>query len=166
MKGIKKGRRKGGRPVPPVQPRRIRRIEDHIGRRPPRRLVSSGSKFEEIAAYSRAVIDGPWVFVSGTTGFNYEAGTIDDDVAQQTEQTIRNIDWALQRANAALADIVRLRIYISEARHFEAVAQVLGKHFRDIRPANTTVIAALIDPRMKVEIEATARIRPSTEGHK
>ncbi|MSO93592.1 MAG: RidA family protein [Rhodospirillales bacterium] len=165
MKGIKKGKRKG-RPVPPVRPRRIRRIEEHVGRRPPRRLVSSGSKFEEIAAYSRAVIDGPWVFVSGTTGFDYEAGTIDDDVGTQAEQTIRNIEWALQRANAGLADIVRLRVYITEARHFAAVAQVLGRHFREIRPANTTVIAPLIDPRMKVEIEATARIRPSTEGHK
>lgn len=122
-----------------------------------RKLISSGSSFEELAGYSRAVIDGEWVFVSGTTGFDYAAGAISDDVAEQTEQTFRNIVSALGKADATLADVVRVRIFIAMRDDFETVAKVVGKHFREIRPANTTVVCALCDERMKVEIEVTAR---------
>ena len=126
-------------------------------RHPERQLVSSGSRFEELAGYSRAVIDGEWVFVSGTTGFDYAAGTISGDVAEQTEQTFRNIAWALAEAGSSLDDVVRVRVFLAAADLFDQVAPVLGRYLADVRPANTTVIAPLIDPRMKVEIEVTAR---------
>ncbi len=124
-----------------------------------RRLISSGSSFEALAGYSRAVVDGDWVFVSGTTGFDYAAGTISDDAAEQTRQTLRNIEAALEEAGLGLADVVRVRVFIAAREDFDAVARVLGERFRDVRPANTTVVAALVDARMKVEIEATARKR-------
>ncbi len=122
-----------------------------------RKLISSGSSFEELAGYSRAVVDGEWVFVSGTTGFDYAAGVISDDVIEQTQQTFRNIAEALAKAGAALTDVVRVRVFIADRDDFETVARVLGEHLRDIRPANTTVVCALVDERMKVEIEVTAR---------
>jgi enamine deaminase RidA (YjgF/YER057c/UK114 family) len=121
-----------------------------------RQLISTGSKFEEMAGYSRAVVDGEWIFVSGCTGYDYAADTIADDVTEQTHQTFRNVEDALGRAGAALVDVVRARIIISEQRYFADVWPILGEYFRDIRPANTTWIAALADPRMKVEIEVTA----------
>ena len=122
-----------------------------------RKLISSGSEFEELAGYSRAVVDGAWVFVSGTTGFDYAAGTISDDVVEQTEQTFRNIEAALTEAGASLADIVRIRIFVVDRADFEKIVPIIGRHCRAARPANTTVIAPLVDPRMKVEIEVTAR---------
>jgi enamine deaminase RidA (YjgF/YER057c/UK114 family) len=122
-----------------------------------RRLISSGSSFEALAGYSRAVVDGDWVMVSGTTGFDYAAGTISDDVVEQTEQTFRNIAWALGEAGLSLDDVVRARIFLVDAADFPRVAPVLGRHFAKARPANTTVISGLIDPRMKIEIEVTAR---------
>ncbi len=122
-----------------------------------RRHISSGSSFETLAGYARAVVDGPWVFVSGTTGFDYAAGTISEDVVEQTEQIFRNITAALGDAGANLGDVVRVRVYLSDQADFERVAPILGKHFRDVRPANTTVVCTLCDPRMKVEIEVTAR---------
>lgn len=122
-----------------------------------KKLISSGSSFEELAGYSRAVVDGEWVFVSGTTGFDYAAGTISDDVTEQTEQTFRNIEDALGKAGAGLADVVRVRVFVADRDDFEAVARVLGTRFRDIRPTNTTIICPLVDERMKVEIEVTAR---------
>ncbi len=125
-----------------------------------RRLISSGSSFEELAGYSRAVVDGEWVFVSGCTGFDYAAGTIPDDVVEQTHQTFRNIEWALAEAGASLADVVRVRLFLDSRDDFPKVAPVLGAYFRDVRPANTSVIAPLVDARMKVEIEVTARKRP------
>jgi enamine deaminase RidA (YjgF/YER057c/UK114 family) len=121
-----------------------------------RRRVSSGSSFEELAGYSRAVVDGPWVFVSGTTGFDYAAGTIADDVAEQTRQCFRNIERALKEAGAGLADLVRVRVYLADGADFETVAPIVGSHCRDARPANTTLVAGLVDKRMKVEIEVTA----------
>ncbi|WP_316977161.1 RidA family protein [Shumkonia mesophila] len=121
-----------------------------------RRRISSGSTFEELAGYSRAVIDGPWVFVSGTTGFDYATGTIAADVAAQTEQAFANLAAALDRAGASLADVVRVRVYLAERADFETVAPIVGRHFAGIRPANTTVICTLVDARMKVEIEVTA----------
>ncbi|MBI3517238.1 MAG: RidA family protein [Proteobacteria bacterium] len=125
-----------------------------------RKLISSGSAFEALAGYSRAVVDGEWVFVSGTTGFDYKAGTIADDVVEQTEQTFRNIAAALAQADATLADVVRAVIYVTDRADFERVAPVIGKHFGKIRPTNTTVIAQLVDARMKIEIEVTARRTP------
>lgn len=112
-----------------------------------------------MAGYSRAVVDEPWVFVSGTTGFDYAAGTISDDITEQTEQTFRNIEWALKEAGAGLEDVVRVRVYLAAAEYFEPVAAVLGRKFASVRPANTTVIAGLVDVAMKVEIEVTAKKR-------
>jgi len=122
-----------------------------------RRLISSGSSFEALAGYSRAVVDGDWVFVSGTTGFDYKAGTIADDVVAQTEQTFRNIEAALAEAGSSLADVVRVRIFLASRGDFDRVAPVVGRHFAKIRPANTTVVSELVDARMKIEIEVTAR---------
>lgn len=122
-----------------------------------RTLISSGSTFEKVAGYSRAVVDGKWVFVSGTTGFDYAAGTISDDVVEQTHQTFRNIRAALEQAKSSLADVVRVRVYLTDAAFFERVAPILGEYLGEARPANTTVVCPLIDPRMKIEIEVTAR---------
>lgn len=122
----------------------------------PRQLISSGSSFEELAGYSRAVADGPWVFVSGTTGFDYATGGISDDPAEQTRQTFRNIETALAEAGASMADVVRVRVYLASPDIFAEVAPVIGEYCRPARPANTTVIAPLIDARMKIEIEVTA----------
>lgn len=121
-----------------------------------RRHVFSGSTFEELAGYARAVADGRWVFVSGTTGYDYARMTIPDDITGQTENCFRNIESALREAGASLADMVRIRVYIADRADFPAVAEVVGRHCRAVRPANTTVICPLIDPAMKVEIEVTA----------
>ena len=122
-----------------------------------RRLISSGSAYEQKFGYSRAVVDGDWIFVSGTTGFDYAAGTISDDAAEQTRQTLRNIDAALSEAGAGLKDVVRARYILPNVDDWDAVSIVLGEFFGDIRPAATAIIAGLIDPSMKVEIEVTAR---------
>ena len=123
-----------------------------------RRLISGGSEFEAVAGYSRAVVDGDWVFVSGTTGFDYPAGTIAEGVEAQARQTFRNIEWALREAGTDLADVVRARYYLTRQEDWPAFASVLGDIFGDIRPAATCVICGLVDPRMKVEIEVTARL--------
>ncbi|MCK5779366.1 MAG: RidA family protein [Rhodospirillales bacterium] len=122
-----------------------------------RKLISSGSEFEKKIGYSRAVVDGDFVFVSGTTGFDYAAGTISDDPAEQTRQTLKNIEAALKEAGATLADIVRANYIITNADDWPSIYPVLGETFGDIRPASTAIIAGLVDPRMKVEIEVTAR---------
>lgn len=129
-----------------------------------RRHISSGSAFEELAGYSRAVVDGDWVFVSGTTGFDYATGEISDDPAEQAEQAFRNIDNALGEAGSSLAETVRIRIWIAEQKDFERVAPIVGKWCRAARPANTTVVSQLVDPRMKVEIEVTAKRLPPREA--
>lgn len=122
-----------------------------------RRLISSGSGLEARYGYSRAVVDGRWVFVAGTTGFDYAAGTIADDAAEQTRQTFRNIERALAEAGASLADVVRARYIVTDGDEWESVGAVIGEYFADVRPAATAIVAGLIDPRMKVEIEVTAR---------
>lgn len=122
-----------------------------------RQLISSGSEYEAKFGYSRAVVEGDWVFVSGTTGFNYATGEISDDPAEQTRQTLRTISDALEQGGALMADVVRARYYVPNVEDWESISEVLGEVFGDIRPAATAVIADLIDPRMKVEIEVTAR---------
>ncbi|MGE5504092.1 MAG: RidA family protein [Actinomycetota bacterium] len=119
-----------------------------------RRLISSGSAFEEVAGYSRAVQQDPWVFVSGTSGF--KDGQIADDVVAQAEQCMATIEAALKEAGSGLADVVRVKAYVTDASYFEKIAPVLGRCFKGIRPANTTIVCGLVDPRMKVEIEVTA----------
>jgi enamine deaminase RidA (YjgF/YER057c/UK114 family) len=126
-----------------------------------RKLISSGSSFEKLAGYSRAVVDGEWTFVSGTTGFDYATMTISNDVAAQTEQCFANIRAALAQAGSALEDVVRVQIFIGRADDFMTVAPIVGKHFADIRPANTTLVTGFVDPRIKIEIEVTAKKRGS-----
>jgi enamine deaminase RidA (YjgF/YER057c/UK114 family) len=123
--------------------------------------ISSGSSFEAVAGYSRAVVDGDWVFVSGTTGFDYKAGTIAEDVVEQTEQCFRNIAWALGEAGSGMAELLRIRVFLADVGDFPRVVPVIGRWCREARPANTTVVTPLVDPRMKIEIEVTAKRRPS-----
>ncbi len=124
-----------------------------------RRLISSGSPFEREIGYSRAVVDGDWVFVSGTTGFDYASMTISNDVAEQADQCLRNIAHALEQAGASLADVVRVHYILPHGPDFEACWPVLRKHFGEVRPAATMICAGLLDARMKIEIEVTARKR-------
>jgi len=125
-----------------------------------RRLISSGSTFEREIGYSRAVVDGEWVFVSGTTGFDYAAMTISDDVAVQAEQCLKNIEAALREADAGFADVVRATYVLPNAADFQACWPALCKAFGEVRPAAMMISAGLADPRMKIEIEVTARKRP------
>lgn len=126
-----------------------------------RQLISSGSTFEQEIGYSRAVVDGEWIFVSGTTGFNYQTMTITDDLVTQTEQCLQNISAALAQANATLNDVVRVTYVLPKAEEFPACWPMLRKYFGDIRPAAMMISAGLADPRMKIEIEVTARKRTS-----
>jgi enamine deaminase RidA (YjgF/YER057c/UK114 family) len=121
-----------------------------------RRLISSGSKFEAEIGYSRAVVQGDWVFMSGTTGFNYATMTISDDVAEQCEQCLKNIGAALAEAGSSFADVVRIHYIFPTASDFEKCFGVLKKYFGEVRPAIMMYAAELSDPRMKVEIEVTA----------
>ena len=125
-----------------------------------RQLISSGSSFEAQIGYSRAVVDGDWVFVSGTTGFDYASMTIAEGIVEQAEQCLRNIDHALQQAGATMADVVRVHYIVPAAAEFESCWPVLRKWFGDVRPAATMLSAGLADPRMRIEIEVTARKRP------
>jgi len=122
-----------------------------------RQRISSGSEYERKFGYSRAVVDGDDIFVSGTTGFDYSTGEISDNAADQARQTLRTIEAALIEAGGSLRDVVRARYYLPDVDDWAAVSGVLGEVFGDIRPAATAVIAGLIDPRMKIEIEVTAR---------
>jgi enamine deaminase RidA (YjgF/YER057c/UK114 family) len=123
-----------------------------------RRLISSGSYFEEEIGYSRVVVDGDWVFVSGTTGFDYQAMTIAADTVQQCEQALRNVEAALVEAGASIADVVRVKYILARREDFEACWPALRRAFGEVRPAATMIEAGLADPRMKFEIEVTARI--------
>ena len=125
-----------------------------------RKLISSGSKFESEMGYSRAVVDGDWIFVSGTTGFNYATMEISDDVAAQAEQTFLNIKAAMEKAGFGLEHTVRVHYILPKAEEFQACWPVLRKFFGEIRPAATMFVAALADPRMKIEIEVTGK-KPS-----
>ncbi len=123
-----------------------------------RRLISSDSAWEREIGYSRAVVDGEWIFVSGTTGFDYRTMSISENVVEQAEQCLVNIEKALAAAGSRLADVVRVRYILPRVEDFEPCWPVLRKYFGEIRPAATMISAALIDPRVKIEIEATARI--------
>jgi enamine deaminase RidA (YjgF/YER057c/UK114 family) len=124
-----------------------------------RRLISSGSSFERDIGYSRAVVDGDWVFVAGTTGFDYRAMTVPEDLLAQAEQCVQNIKAALEQAGASLRDVVRVTYIFPKAEDFPQCWPVLRKHFGDVRPAATMISAGLADPRMRLEIEVTARRR-------
>jgi enamine deaminase RidA (YjgF/YER057c/UK114 family) len=124
-----------------------------------RRLISSGSQFEQDIGYSRAVVDGEWVFVSGTTGFDYDTMSISDSLLEQTEQTFKNIQSALRKAGAELSDVVRVTYILPNAERFPDCWPVLRKYFGSVRPAATMICARLLDPRMQIEIEVTARSR-------
>ena len=121
-----------------------------------RQLISSGSKFETDIGYSRAVVQGGWCFVAGTTGFDYAAMTISEDVAEQAEQTMLNIDSALKQAGFEMADVVRVHYILPRAEDFPATWPALQKWFGSVRPAATMFEAGLADTRMKIEIEVTA----------
>jgi enamine deaminase RidA (YjgF/YER057c/UK114 family) len=125
-----------------------------------RRLISSGSSFEREIGYSRAVAQGDWVFVSGTTGFDYSSMTISDSVTEQTEQCLRNIQSALQEAEATLDDVVRVTYVLPKAEDFPQCWPILRKYFGTVRPAAMMIQAGLADPRMKIEIEVTALRQP------
>ena len=121
-----------------------------------RRCISSGSTFETQIGYSRAVVVEPWVFVSGTTGFDYATMSIADDILAQTEQCCRNIEAALREAGALMSDVVRVTYVVPDGAEFEQCWPVLRKYFGAARPAAMMIAAGLADPRMKIEIEVTA----------
>ncbi|MFI5473577.1 RidA family protein [Streptomyces cacaoi] len=124
-----------------------------------RRSILSGSTFEEQIGYARAVVDGDWVQVSGTTGFHYATMTISDDVVDQAEQCLSNIEAALTEAKCTFADVVRVRYLLPDRADFEPCWPVLRRAFGQVRPAATMLVCGLADPRMKIEIEAYARRR-------
>ncbi len=123
-----------------------------------RRLISSGSPFEAQIGYSRAVVQDGWVFVAGTTGFDYATMEIAEDVAAQAEQTFRTIDAALRAAGATMADVVRVTYILPDTRDWDACWPVTRAWLGEARPAATMMSAGLQDPRMKIEIEVTAKV--------
>ncbi|SCY43765.1 Enamine deaminase RidA, house cleaning of reactive enamine intermediates, YjgF/YER057c/UK114 family [Nitrosospira sp. Nl5] len=126
----------------------------------PRQLISSGSTFEQEIGYSRAVVDGDWIFVSGTTGFDYSKMTISDDVVEQAEQCFKNIQAALNKAGASMRDIVRVTYVLPDATDFPKCWPTLRKYLGEVRPAAMMISAGLSDPRMRIEIQVTARRGP------
>ena len=124
-----------------------------------RRLISSGSTFEDQIGYSRAVVDADWIFVSGTTGYDYATMQIAADIAAQAEQCLKNIEAALKQADSSLADVVRVTYVVPDAAEFQQCWPVLRKYFGTIRPAAMMISAGLADAKMKIEIEVTARKR-------
>jgi enamine deaminase RidA (YjgF/YER057c/UK114 family) len=121
-----------------------------------RTLISSGSPFEKQVGYSRAVVQGDWCFVAGTTGYDPETRAMPDDVADQARNALKVIENALAEGGFALADVVRATYYITDAAYWDAIGPVLGAAFGDIRPASTCLVAGLVKPEMKIEIEVTA----------
>lgn len=124
-----------------------------------RTQISSGSTFEAKIGYSRAIVDGDWIWVSGTTGFNYDTMTISEDVAGQADQAFRNIKAAMEKAGFSLEDVVRVTYIFPKGADFEPCWPVFAKYFGQTRPAATAMIAGLVDPRMKIEIEVTGKRR-------
>lgn len=122
-----------------------------------RRLISSGSTFEQEIGYSRAVVDGDWIFVSGTTGYDYSTMTIPEGIVEQTEQCLQNIESALAQAGASLRDVVRVTYIVPKGEEFQQCWPTLRRCFGEVRPAATMISAGLADARMRIEIEVTAR---------
>lgn len=125
----------------------------------PRRLISSGSEFETGIGYSRAVVDGDYIFVAGTTGFNYETMEIPEDIAAQAEQCFKNIEAALNEAGAGLRNVVRVRYIVPHRDNFEPCWPVCRKYLGAARPAATMLVAGLLDERMQIEIEVSASMQ-------
>jgi len=123
--------------------------------------ITSGSPFEEKAGYSRAVVDPPYVFVSGTTGFDPETKAFPDDVEGQAENCFRNIERALKQAGCDLSHMLRVRIFVATEAEFERAVPIIKKYCDAARPANTTVLSALVEERMRIEVEVTAKLPPS-----
>ena len=122
-----------------------------------RRNISSGSRFEELAAYSRAVVDGDWIIVSGTVGTDPQSGVMPESVEQQTRNSFTTIEMALRQAGSSLDDVLRCGVYLTTADDLHDVAKVLAEKFDRVRPANTTIICQLPLPEAKIEIEVLAR---------
>jgi len=121
-----------------------------------RHLISTGSPFEKVAGYSRAVVDGDWCFVSGTTGYDYATMTMPESVEEQARNCLATIGTALADAGFGMADVVRARYYVTDRAYVDRVFAIVGEVFGEIRPAATMVVCALIKPEMKIEIEVTA----------
>jgi enamine deaminase RidA (YjgF/YER057c/UK114 family) len=126
-----------------------------------RRLISTGSPFEKTAGYSRAVSDGDFCWVAGTTGYDYVSMSMPESVEDQTRNIMKTISAALAEADFALSDVVRANYYITDAAFVDRVFPILGEYFGEIRPAATMVVCGLNKPEMKIEIEVTARKRPA-----
>jgi len=122
-----------------------------------RQRIGSGSRFEAEIGFSRAIVDGDWIFVSGTTGFDYATMTLPEGVVAQTEQCMKNIAAALQQADSSMADVVRVRYILPDAADFPKCWPVLTRYLGDVRPAATMIVAGLIEPTIRIEIEVTAR---------
>ncbi len=127
-----------------------------------RQLISSGSTFEQEIGYSRAVVDGNWIFVSGTTGFDYSKMTISEDLVEQTEQCLENILEALNTVGASMQNVVRVTYVLPNATDFPDCWPTLRKYFGEVKPAAMMISAGLSDPRMRIEIEVTARHNTAT----
>ena len=127
-----------------------------------RRLISTGSPFEKTAGYSRAVVQGDWCFVAGTTGYDYTTMTMPDSVEAQTLNCMETIARALKEGGFELADVVRAHYYITDQNDVDKVFPILGEYFGDIRPAATMIVCLLNKPEMKIEIEVTALRRGAT----
>jgi len=121
-----------------------------------RRLISSGSSFEEQVGYSRAVVVGDLIFVAGTTGYDYDTMEISSDVAAQAEQCLKNIEKALKEADSSLIDVVKVTYILPNADDFQACWPVLKNYLGNIKPAATMISAGLAEQEMKIEIEVTA----------
>ena len=130
-----------------------------------RLYISTGSQFEAEAGYSRAVVQGDWCFVSGTTGYNYPALTMPESIEEQTENCLKTIASVLQQASFKIEDIVRVRYYITDVNFAEHVFKIVGQHFQNVRPAATMVVCDLIRPEMKIEIEADALRHPARSSN-
>lgn len=124
-----------------------------------RRAIGSGSPFEEKGGYSRALVDGDWVFVSGTSGYDRAIEGFAPDAPTQARTALRTIESALASAGATFADVVQVRVYVAEREDVTPVVGLLGPIFSDPRPTNTTIVCGFAAPEMKVEIEMTARLR-------
>jgi enamine deaminase RidA (YjgF/YER057c/UK114 family) len=121
-----------------------------------RRLISSGSPFETQVGYSRAVVQGDWCFVAGTTGYDPETRVMPDDVQDQVRNALAVVGKALDEAGFSFADVVRATYYITDAAYWDVIGSVLGETFGDIRPAASCIVCGLVKPEMKFEVEVTA----------